>query len=71
VSIAELSPQVMESTQAMRLPGERNLVRRLDIFLMTFGCISQGEREVDSITENALLTLFPVIKSATTRSVAL
>jgi hypothetical protein len=26
-----------------RTPEERNLVRRLDIFLMTFGCISQSE----------------------------
>ena len=26
-----------------RSPLERDLVRRLDIFLMTFGCISQGE----------------------------
>lgn len=26
-----------------RTPEERSLVRRLDIFLMTFGCISQGK----------------------------
>lgn len=26
-----------------RTPEEAKLVRRLDIFLMTFGCISQGE----------------------------
>ncbi|KAK3693168.1 MFS general substrate transporter [Podospora appendiculata] len=29
--------------QEKRSPLERDLVRRLDIFLMTFGCISQGE----------------------------
>lgn len=31
-----------EGSQPVRLPGERGLVRRLDMFLMTFGCISQG-----------------------------
>lgn len=27
----------------IRSPEEKALVRRLDMFLMTFGCLSQGE----------------------------
>jgi hypothetical protein len=29
-------------TSDFRSPDEKALVRRLDIFLMTFGCLSQG-----------------------------
>lgn len=35
--------QQLESSQHARVAGERSLVRRLDIFLMTFGCISQSK----------------------------
>jgi hypothetical protein len=46
----------MESVQHMRLPGERHLVKRLDVFLMTFGCISQGKSDRQNILQVILLT---------------
>lgn len=45
-----------EPRQHVRLPGERGLVRRLDIFLMTFGCISQGTLLTTLVT--FVLTLY-------------
>ena len=43
-------PAVMDPTvspTSKRSPAERDLVRRLDIFLMTFGCISQVIKYLD------------------------
>ena len=40
------SPSVMATTPK-RSPEERDLVRRLDFFLMTFGCISQVIKYLD------------------------
>lgn len=42
VSFAFLN-RLPTATKHVRSPDEKSLVRRLDIFLMTFGCISQGK----------------------------
>ncbi len=46
-----------------RSPAEKDLVRRLDIFLMTFGCISQVIKYLDASSfsgSSALIPLPPV-----------
>lgn len=42
----------MLAAKEPRSPAERDLVRRLDIFLMTFGCISQIIKYLDQMNIN-------------------
>lgn len=39
-----------------RSSDEKALVRRLDIFLLSFGCLSQGRLEVDLVLDKYELT---------------
>lgn len=49
-------PAATHGGEFQRSPAEKSLVRRLDIFLMTFGCISQGKYWTGSEAVRLVLT---------------